>query len=152
MPKFSFRWRHSILLIGDSSKGLFLWICEILKNTFFTKHRLQCLIMTFFEPFYTFIRLCYRKATSTLVLTLFAVSVCNIAAEFFNGLRCFYVSRDVRAQGAKGHLVPPTFWLLMFFIINDSEKKLKKCYVLKTEIDYHLRKKSLNRTNNISYN
>ena len=81
--------------------------------------------MTFFESFYTFIRLNYRKATSALVLTLFAVSVCNIAAEFFNGLRCFYVFRAVGARGAKGHLVPLTFWLLMFFIINDSKKKLK---------------------------
>ena len=127
MPKFSFRWKHSTLLIGDSSKGLFLWICEIFKNTFFTEHPLQCLIMTFFEPFYSFVLLNYRNATSTLVLTLFVVSVCNIAAEFFNGLRCFYVSRVVGARGAKGHLIPPTFWLLMFFIINDNTKKLKKC-------------------------
>ena len=50
--------------------------------------RLQCLIMTFYEPLYAFISLNDRKATSTLTSTLFVVSVCNIAAEFFNGSRC----------------------------------------------------------------
>ena len=45
---------------------------------------------------------------------------------------------------AKGGLppLPPNFWLLMFFIISDSKKKLKKCYVLKTEILHRLRKRS----------
>ena len=37
----------------------------------------------------------------------------------------------------------------MFFIISDSKKKLKKCYVLKTEILHRLRKRSFNRTSNI---
>ena len=45
--------------------------------------------------------------------------------------------------------LPPNFWLLMFFIISDSKKKLKKCYVLKTEILHRLRKRSFNRTSNI---
>ena len=43
----------------------------------------------------------------------------------------------------------PTFWLLIFFIINDSKNKLRKLSVLKTEIRYLLRKKFFNKTSNI---
>ena len=33
-----------------------------------------------------------------------------------------------RSLGAKGTLLPPPiFWLVMFFITNDSKEKLKKC-------------------------
>ena len=50
---------------------------------------------------------------------------------------------------------PPTPNLLttnVFFIMNDNEKKLTKCKVLKTEIQYRLHKKSFNETSNISHN
>ena len=53
--------------------------------------------------------------------------------------------RALEAWGAKGGL-PSTFGLLMFFIINDNEKKMKKCNILKTEIQYRLYKKSLSKT------
>ena len=45
-----------------------------------------------------------------------------------------------------------SWWLLLyyfFFIINDNKNKLKN---LQTEIQYHLRKQSLNITSNISHN
>ena len=56
-----------------------------------------------------------------------------------------YLLEGRKSQGASGGLPgPPTFLLLMFFIINDIKKKLKK-------IRYRLHKKSLNGTSNISH-
>ena len=51
-------------------------------------------------------------------------------------------------------LPPPSsaFWPLIIFIVNDSKKELEKCYVLKTEIHYYWRKKSLIKTSNKSHN
>ena len=63
---------------------------------------------------------------------------------------CIYKAVGVRGgQGWPAPSLPPKFWLLMFFTINDSKKKLKKCYVLKTEILHRIRKRSFNRTSNI---
>lgn len=59
-----------------------------------------------------------------------------------------YVARVYGVAGVwagKGALPCPTFWLLMFFIINHSKKKLKKCENLKTEIHCCLRKKSISK-------
>ena len=55
--------------------------------------------------------------------------------------------------GTKECLPPPNFLNTnVFFIIKNDKKKQKKFNVLKTEIQYHLHKMSLNKTSNISGN
>ena len=65
----------------------------------------------------------------------------------------FYASRAMGALGDQGVPAPPNFLNTnVFFIIKNDKKKQKKFNVLKTEIQYHLHKMSLNKTSNISHN
>ena len=67
---------------------------------------------------------------------------------------CIYRAVKSREGQAGPVPLPPfsAFWPLIIFIVNDSKKELEKCYVLKTEIHYHWRKKSLNKASNKSHN
>ena len=65
---------------------------------------------------------------------------------------CIYRAVKSREGQAGPVPLPPfsAFWPLIIFIVNDSKKELEKCYVLKTEIHYHWRKKSKQATNPIT--
>ena len=147
--------------IQKQSPGVTLWKKHFL--TFF-KHFLQnsqkgtsvgvSFLINWKSETYNFIKI----ETSTRefscefceISTGYVTRIVSFRGEFYPWVEFAAVS------GHSGLRPPPNFLTANFFFINDNKKKLKKCKVLKTEIQYRLHKLrfsiTLNKTSNISHN